>query len=295
MNATTIEKNYKEFLNCLSRSKMSAESIKNDHATYNEVAEKTFQYLRNVALRSSRNRNLINCTGYDFNLFADDITMHILRKLDAVLSCSDEYVIPFLIKMVNNKVVSICRKWERTYPTLKKRNTKGSATSNETYEPEAEPEFNAVFNFLDDVSWSLIADDTNIEADIIHQEETLERHSSVLKALACANSCSRFEIMSLLATKVITNSDNKCMKTRALADAVDKIGLSAVSEACFETAALLFDISSDNYFSSFTNDYTPEYTTIEDLCDKISHASNNCAVKLCKKMGATRVAKKCSR
>ena len=34
--------------------------------------------------------------------------------------------------------------------------------------------------------------------------------------------------------------------------------------------------------------------SIEELCDKISKASNNCAVKLCRKMGATRASKKCS-
>ena len=291
MNATIkIEKEYKEFLNTLKARNFTSDTIKDDYFTYNDAAEKTFEYLSKVALRSGRNRNLINATGYDFDMFADDITMHILRKLDAILACNNEYVIPFIITLVNNEVVSICRKWERTYPSLKKSvkpsNERGFQVDTK------EPDYNSVFNFLDDVAWSLIADDTDIEADIIRQENMVENRATVLKALANSSACSRFELVSLLATKVITNSDNRCMKTRALAKAIDKIGLNAVSEACFETAASVFEISHDTYFIQFTNDYVPAYSSIEELCDKISKASNNCAVKLCKKMGATRATKK---
>ena len=291
MNATIkIEKEYKEFLNTLKARNFTADTIKDDYFTYNDAAEKTFEYLSKVALRSVRNRNLINATGYDFDMFADDITMHILRKLDAILACNNEYVIPFIITLVNNEVVSICRKWERTYPSLKK----SVKPSNERGFPvdTKEPDYNSVFNFLDDVAWSLIADDTDIEADIIRQENRGENRATVLKALANSSACSRFELVSLLATKVITNSNNRCMKTRALAEAIDKIGLNAVSEACFETAASVFEISHDTYFIQFTKDYVPAYSSIEELCDKISKASNNCAVKLCKKMGATRASKK---
>lgn len=291
MNATIkIEKEYKEFLNTLKARNFTADTIKDDYFTYNDAAEKTFGYLSKVALRSGRNRNLINATGYDFDMFADDITMHILRKLDAILACNNEYVIPFIITLVNNEVVSICRKWERTYPSLKK-SVKPSNDRDFPVDTE-EPDYNSVFNFLDDVAWSLIADDTDIEADIIHQENMVENRATVLKALANSSACSRFELVSLLATKVITNSNNRCMKTRALAEAIDKIGLNAVSEAYFETAASVFEISHDTYFSQFTNDYVPAYSSIEELCDKISKASNNCAVKLCKKMGATRATKK---
>lgn len=297
MNATIkIEKEYKDFLNSLKTRNFTAATIKNDYFTYNDAAEKTFEYLSKVALRSVRNRNLINATGYDFDMFADDITMHILRKLDAILACKNSFVIPFIITLVNNEVVSICRKWERTYPSLKK----SVKPSNDRDLPvdTKEPDYNSVFNFLDDVAWSLIADDTDIEADIIRQENRGENRATVLKALANSSACSRFELVSLLATKVITNSNNRCMKTRALAEAIDKIGLDAVSEACFETASSVFDISYNTYFGTyfeqFTNDYVPAYSSIEELCDKISKASNNCAVKLCRKMGVTRASKKCS-
>lgn len=291
MNATIkIEKEFKEFLNTLKARNFTADTIKDDYFTYNDAAEKTFEYLSKVALRSGRNRNLINATGYDFDMFADDITMHILRKLDAILACNNEYVIPFIITLVNNEVVSICRKWERTYPSLKK-NVKPSNDRDFPVDTK-EPDYNSVFNFLDDVAWSLIADDTDIEADIIRQENMVENHATVLKALANSSFCSRFELVCLLATKVITNSNNRCMRTRALAEAIDKIGLDAVSEACFETTASVFEISYDTYFSQFTNDHVPMYSSIEELCDKISKASNNCAVKLCKKMGATRATKK---
>lgn len=291
MNVTKIEKEYKDFLITLKARNMTAESIQNDFFTYNEAAEKTLEYLSKVALRSVRNRNLINATGYEFDMFADDITMHMLRKLDDILACDNEFIIPYIVKMVKNKVVSICRKWESTYPTVKKP-TKTTEDINDTAVENREPEFNSVVNFLDDVAWGMIADDTDIEEDIIRKENMIENHETVIKALANTNACSRFEMVSLLATKVITNSNGRCIKTRALAEAIDKIGLDAVSKVYFKKAASVFDISSDTYFSSFTNDYVPAYSSVEELCSKISKASNNCAVKLCKKMGATRLTKK---
>lgn len=291
MNVTKIEKEYKDFLISLKTRNMTAESIQNDFFIYSETAEKTLEYLRKVALRSVRNRNLISTTGYEFDMFADDITMHMLRKLDNVFACDNDFIIKYIIKMVNNQVISICRKWESTYPTFKK-TSKTTVEINDTVDENREPEFNSVVNFLDDIAWGLIADDTDIEEDIIRQENMIENHKEVIKVLANTNACSRFEMVSLLATKVITNSDDRCMKTRALAEAIDAIGLDTVSEACFEKAASVFDISSDTYFSSFTNDYAPAYSSIEELCDKISKASNSCTVKLCKKMGATRVSKK---
>lgn len=294
MNATIkIEKEYKEFLNTLKTRNLTADTIKNDHFTYNDVAEKTFEYLSKVALLSVRNRSLINATGYDFDMYVSDITMHLLnKKLDSILSCDSDGVIPYIIQAVNWKVIDMFRKWKREYPDVKKKSVKGSKSNNNELEEDDIPEFNSVINFLDDVAWSLIADDIDIEEDIIRQENMVENRTTVLKALANSSACSRFELVSLLATKVITNSNNRCMKTRALAEAIHQIGLDAVSEACFETAASVFEISYDTYFSQFTNDYVPAYSTIEELCDKISKASNNCAVKLCKKMGATRVTKK---
>lgn len=294
MNATIkIEKEYKEFLNTLKARNYTADTIKNDYFTYNDAAEKTFEYLSKVALLSVRNRSLINATGYDFDMYASDITMHLLnKKLDGILSCDNDGVIPYIIQAVNWQVIDMFRKWKREYPDVKKKSVKGSNSNNNELEKVDIPEFNSVINFLDDVAWSLIADDIDIEEDIIRQENMAETHATVLKALANSSACSRFELVCLLATKVITNSNNRCMKTRALAEAIDKIGLNTVSEACFETAAAVFEISHDTYFSHFTSDYVPAYSSIEELCDKISKASNNCAVKLCKKMGATRATKK---
>lgn len=288
MNTTAkIEKEYVELLNALKRRNMTAEFIQQEYSTYNDVAEKTFQYLSKVALRSIRNQHLINTTGYEFDMFADDITMHILRKLDAVLACNTDYVIPYIITLVNNEVVTICRRWNSTYPLLKKKTTKTAYTNNYDVDEECTPKFNYVFNFLDDVTWSLIADETNIEENIIRQEDIEENHIKVIKTLENSDACSRFELVSLLATKVITTNDNRCIKTRALAESIDKIGLNAVSEAYFEAAASAFNISRTTYFTTFTNDFVPAYSTIEELCDKISKASNYCATKLRKKMGGT--------
>lgn len=288
-NAIIIENTFKEYLNTLKLNSITTQHIKNDSAKYNELAEKTMEFI-NIVLLSTRNRNLINGTGYEFDMFADSVTLHIMNKLDTVLSCNQEHMIKLIVKMSNNKVLDLYRKWKRTYPTLNpksKNNTLIDSTNTDT--PSDNP---AVFNFLDDVSWELIAADIDIEGEIMRKENEIEQHAIVLKALKNASTCSRFEVLSLLATKVITNSENKCIKTRVLAEAIDTFGLANVSMACFKTAADLFNISYNVFFTNFTNNTVPAYTSIEDLCDKISHASNNCAVKLCKKIGATRNTKK---
>ena len=76
MNVTKIEKEYKDFLINLKARNMTADSVQNDFFIYNVTAERTFEFLSKVALRSVSNRNLINATGYEFDMFADDITMH---------------------------------------------------------------------------------------------------------------------------------------------------------------------------------------------------------------------------
>lgn len=287
----TIEKNFKEYLNTLKNLNATATSIKESYDKYNHLAEITMEFVSKVVLLSSKNRNLINSTGYDFSMFADDITMHIMDKLDAVLSCSPDQMIPFIVTMTNRKVIDICRKWMRTYPTHTQINSTSAMDVNNNNNNK-DYNMRPIVTFLDDIVWGLIADETDMEAEILRQEETKERHSTVLNVLKNANSCSRFEIVSLLYTKVFTNNDNKCMKTRTLAETLDKFGLNSVSETCLKTAKTVFNIALDDYFDSFTNDEMPAYNSIEELCDKISHASNNCSVKLCKKIGAKRLVKK---
>jgi hypothetical protein len=289
MNATKIERNYKNFLHTLHSRSLTAEEIRNDYSLYNELAEKTYEFLTKVALLSARNRNLMKATGYEFDMFADDIIMHILNKLDFILACEDDYRMPFLVTVINHEVVNICRKWERTYPSLRK--MPANPTPDEV-DDTAAPKYTALVSFLDDMAWNLIADDNDIEENMINMEKAAENHADVLRALQYSKDCSRFELVSLLATKVIPTKRNRCMKTGELAEVIDKLGLMFVSEVCFKASAVMFDIAAEDYFADFTNDTVPSYSSHEELCDKISKASNNCAVKLCRKMGATRMTRK---
>ena len=295
-NAFTIENDYKEYLMTLKSLNTTMRSIKDDRIKYNELAEKTLEFISKVVLlRCSRNRNLINSTGYEFDMFADDISMHIINKLDIILSCDKENMIRFIVTLSNNKVLDIFRKWNRTYPSLTPPKTPYTSADSNNGGNNTETENKSVFNFLDDVSWGFIAADTNIETEILNKEQEIEQHTTVLKALKNTNSCTRFEVLSLLATKVITISDNRCTKTRKLAEAIDTHGLYSVSVEYFEMASTIFNISYEDYFDCFSNDFTPKYNSIDDLCNKISHASNSCSIKLCKKVGATRIIKKRSK
>lgn len=276
-----VEKDYKEFLDEMKLNGMTAEALKSVPEKYNEAAEKTLDFLSQLVLRSSRNRSLINATGYPRDMFADDITLHILRKLDAILACSNEAVIPYTVKLVNREVVSICRKWKRTYPDVKE---------NAAQADEAEP--HPMVSFLDDVAWGMIADDTNVEDEVIAEENAAESHDAKLRAIESFHTCSRFELLSLLVTKVIPDKGGKCMKNRDLAEQLDALGLDAVSKKYFKRAAKIFGVSYKAYFSSFTNNRMPKYTTISNLCDKISKASYACGVKLCKKNGGVRMTRK---
>lgn len=282
--AMQIEKEYRDYLSALKERCMTAAAVEKDAFAYNDAAEKTLVYLRQVALRSGRNHNLIRATGFDPDMFADDITMHILRKLDAILACSPEHRMAFLVSVVNNEVVSICRKWQRMYPTVK--HAPEDAQPGEWQETEG----NRMICHLDDAAWGVIADDGDIEEDLIRRETEAENRIRIRKTLAYSNACSRFEMLCLLATKVVAGADGRCMKTRALAEAIDRLGLPAVSERCFEKAALVLGVSCEVYFSTFSNDALPAYSSLEQLCDKISKASHHCAVKLCRKMGAVRAA-----
>lgn len=290
MNAATIEKNFKEYLLQLASLTISANEIKNDHAMYNDCAVKSYEYFSKVVLLSKQNRSLINNTGYEFDMFTNDILLHFLNNLDYVLSCSSEQIIPFIVTMANHKVIDIVRKWNKIYFTpnnAKRKYRNSNATKNNCIQPA----LNNTVIFLDDASWNLLSSDTDIEGEYLRKEENAELHKLCLIALNNISVCSKFEAVSLLATKVLT-TNGKCIKTKFLAEAINHAGLDAISKACFETAANVFNISYDKYFTLFTNNSTPQYNDIEDLCVKISHASNNCAVKLAKKMGIKRLAKK---
>lgn len=287
--AAQIEKEYRDYLRALKERCMTAAAVEKDAFIYNDAAEKTLAYLSRVALRSVRNRNLIGTTGFDFDMFADDITMHILRKLDAILTCVPEHMMAFLVSIVNNEVVSICRKWQRMNPKMK--DTSEGARAEE----DNELENGRLVRQLDEVAWGRIAADIDVEESLIRRETEAEDHNRICKTLAYSGDCSRFEMLCLLATKVVVGDDGRCMKTRALAEAIDRLGLRTVSERCFEKAAFALGVSCDAHFGSFSSDALPAYSSVEQLCDKISKASHHCAVKLCRKMGASRAPQRSTR
>lgn len=293
MSITKIEAEYKELLCSLKSMGATAKAIREDDDTFNKFVGKTMEYLNKVVLRSKRNWALINATGYEFDMFVDDIAMHIFLKLDAILDRDDEYLIPCIVRTVNNEVVNMVREWYKIYPKPQKSDEKKG-------EQVKKRGNDVVINFLDEVGWSMLADETNIEEELMAKETHEELCSAMMEYFG---TCSCFGLVCLLATKVLTkgNRSNKknrnrkgdwsYMKNRELAKAIDTRGLAPVAKRCFTRAAAELEIPKE-VFSTFIHDDVPEYDTLEELGDKISKASNYCAVKLCKKMGLIRASKK---
>lgn len=268
---------------------MNAKAIENSYRNYlltmdgvdDAFVEKTMEYVSCVALRSRRNRGLVEMmsrTGYMSDMCTDDITMHIMKKSNELLKCPADKRIPMLVTMVNFKLIDIVRKWSRENPTVK---SGGRAENDETHIDSA------LFSLMDDVSWGMLASDTDIEAEYIEREDERERAELLVSALESIRLCTRFEALSLLATKVVSINGER-IKTGVLAKEIESTGMRKVSERVFKAAAEVFSVPCETYFAGFADEREPEYASTKELCSKISHASNACAVKLSRKMGVER-------
>lgn len=121
MNATAIEHKFKTKLASIAALRITAAEIKNNANLYDSLIMSAYYYFAEVVLRSRKNYSLINSTGIERDEFLDDVLMHFLSKLDAILACPKEQLIPFTVKLANNKVIDKVRSYQRLYPVIYKK------------------------------------------------------------------------------------------------------------------------------------------------------------------------------
>lgn len=235
MKANKIEKNFKDTLSIISVMKLSSEDIKRNSKLYNELAIEAMEFFGKVALLSSRNRNAINSTGIEFDEFLDDVVMHFLRNIDAVIACDESCRIPFIINMTNNKVIDKVRAWNRIYGTTKPKSDENNCSAS------VEKNNNAAVNFLDETAWSFIADKMDIEQDY----ENKEMAQLIIEVLA--NRTKSIEALAFMATTILR------WKTSELAVKLINDGYKTVLFEVLHEVVNIFNIS-PNIFATIISD-----------------------------------------
>ena len=253
------EKEYKAFFTELGSHSVTADDIKASAELTVTFSEKSYRFIDNVVLHSRANSSairLLQTVGYERDMVCSDLTMHLLmKKLDSLPLHDPDHIIPLIVQICHFKLVDIVRKEVKMQP---------------------DP--------LDDLTYASLASDEDIENDFARKDDVKEHHSDVLKLLSFTKDCSRFELVSFLATKAMTDSSAEFTKPSVLAEMIKRDGLISVSERYFRDAADEFDIPFDSYFKSFKSDLLPTYNNdLKTLSKLISHATNNCVKKLRRK------------
>lgn len=241
MKANVIEKNFKETLNVIATMNLSAKEVKADTVLYNELAIKAMEYFGKVALLSNRNRIAIKSTGIEFDEFLDDVVMHFLDHLDAVIACDESGRIPFIINMTNNKVIDKVRAWNRIYGTNKK-DSKDNSDNTENEEKEA------TVGFLDELAWRFITDNT----DIAQNYENYEMACLIVNTLA--NKAKAFDAVTFMAINILG------WKTGKLADKLIEQGYKPVLFEILTTVMNIFDIKMETFSKIISDSNNNNYT-----------------------------------
>ncbi|WP_296118277.1 hypothetical protein [uncultured Eubacterium sp.] len=253
------EKEYKAFFTELGSHSVTADDIKASAELTARFAEESHRFIDKVLLCSRTNSSalrLLQTVGYERDMACDDLAMHlVMKKLDCLPLHDPDHIIPLIVQICHFKLVDIVRKEVKMQP---------------------DP--------LDDLTYASLASDEDIENDFARKDGVKEHCSDILKLLSFTEECSRFELLSFLATKVITDSSAKCTKPSALAEMINRKGLTAVSEDFFHDAADELDIPYNSFFKNFKSDKLPVYDkNVQTLSKLISHATNNCVKKMRRK------------
>lgn len=255
----SIEKNYKAFFTELSNKSITADDIKASAELTTRFVDKTRTFIDKVVLCSRSNRSslrLLHTVGFEKDMACADLTMHlVLKKLDCLPLHDPEHILPLIVRICHYKLIDIVRKEMKVQPAS-----------------------------LDDLTYASLASDENIELELARKDSVAEYHSDALKLLSFAEECSRFELLSFFATKVMTDSSAKCTKPSVLAKMINKEGLLTVSERYFLAVANELNIPYDSYFKKFKTNVLPPYEKdLHTLSKLISHASHNCIKKMRRK------------
>lgn len=254
----SAEENYKTYLTSLSVLSVTAEDIRTSAELANNFAEHTHTFIDKVVLCSKincRSLQILNQIGYERDMAISDLTMHLmLNKLDYLLLHNPSSMIPLIMQICRYKLIDIVRM-----------------------------ELKVQYESLEEEKYASIASDDDIEHDFMEKLSLAEHRTKALKMLSFSSDCSRFELLSFLATRGMTDSSEKFTKPEQLAFLINKDGLLSVSNLYFLAAAREFNLPYESFFKEFKNNKLPEYHNLSTLARQISHAAENCTKKLQRK------------
>lgn len=248
MKATVIENHFKGMLNDIAAMQISAKQIRENARLYNELSEEAYTYFAKVVLLSGKNRSNIKSTGIPFEEFVDDLLLYFLDHLDSILACDPEGRIPYIVWKANRMVIDKVRRWNRMYGTTRKAGCDGEDLR-ETAGVKSEE---AAVGFLDELAWSFVADDTDIEQDW----ENREMARLVLKTLA--TKAKSFDAVAFMATNILG------WKTGFLADKLLSVGYQPVVSEVLSDVIHLFGPDPDVFSGILEDSRNTSYTFQKD-------------------------------
>ena len=247
MKANTItayETRLSQVLTAIDHAGLDSETVKENAGLYNALADAAQDFFGKVAL-SQVNRNKIdNGIDEEMTTVVDECTMHMIRKLDAVLEVPGNQRIPFLVQMANNRISDL------------ERRDRAHLTKSRT---------------MDDVEWGYVSDASDLEDDCAQADADACLFNAVLKSL-CSDG-KPLSVVSILSTSVLEK------KPAALAqELIDKgfqaVLLETVTEVCgmFRMDTAMF---SDVIRKGVHMDYDFSGMTAKAVSAKISNAIYN--------------------
>ena len=232
-------------LHALEAQGCTARSLFADRAALETAAAETLIFLRAGVLRSRSLRARLRLAGETEDSFADAAALHLLQKLDALMACPEPARAAYAVRAAHNLAATLCRRAARA--------------------PQPCP---------DETLFAHLSAKEDAEDALLRKEAQAERRALAHLALALAQDCPRFALTCLLYTKVLGG------RTRDLAALFDRRGLLPVSESCFAAAERALALPAGAIRPREQDCELPAYAALPELCDKISHASHNCACKL---------------
>lgn len=181
---------------------LNAQTIGQNPKLYNDLAEAAQDFFGKVALSQVNRNKIANGIDEELDAVVDECTMHMLTKLGAVLEVRDAERIPFLVRMANNRISDLERR-DRSHLTK-------STT-------------------MDDVQWSGVRDNSDVEEDVVEAAARKQLLSQVLKTMA--GSGKPLTVVSLLSTTVLEKKPAQ-LAQELMEQGLPQVLKRTVSEVC---------------------------------------------------------------
>ena len=257
------EQLFHDFFVFLRINNITRKTLMSDPLTLDTLTQVCFIFVDKVGLSSRRNVAIINmCASFfDRDIFLDDCVIHLLKYLDSLIASVDSNrVLSYAIRTINSTVSAFAHEYQKKYMPKIKLKIEDFEIEDSNHNNYAST---SLFVHLSEETWNtLFESNTNIENDYINEHCISETREEAIRLLTYCKAFGRFEVLCFLATcKLIDDPRIWSFSTPSkLANILTKYDLKTVSDSCFHTIAKIFNISFEDYFGSFSDNYMPSFT-----------------------------------